>query len=60
MNKNKKFWTGDIEMNIACYIFGISVALYKNITINLSDNLNNNIPIMIISHINSNHYNLLY
>ena len=61
-------------MNIACYIFGISMALYKNITnefiyekyneyihtINLSENINDNIPIMIISHINNNHYNLLY
>ena len=31
MNQNK-FWAGDIEMNIACYIFGISIILYKSIT----------------------------
>ena len=77
MGCNKE-WSGDIEMQLASFIFGINIYIYRDFYINADnekeyDNLfhfvmdyinenikNEDIPFMLILHVNDNHYQLLY
>ena len=77
MGCNKE-WRGDIEMQLASFIFGISIYIYRDFYINddneieydnlihfvmdyINENINNeDIPLMLILHVNDNHYQLLY
>ena len=73
MNTNK-FWAGDIEINIACYIFNIAIAIYKPVdeddinenfyenylNFNIENNDSFNKPILILALINNNHFDVIY
>ena len=68
-----KYWAGDLEIQLTSFIFDIEIALFNSIidvnnntlykcvsTFNLNQNSEFNKPIMMLLHINNNHYELLY